>query len=147
MAFIERIDSDLKAAMKAGETLKRDTLRMLVAALKNAKIEKMGALDDAECLAVVRNGVKSRRDSAEQYHAAKRVDLATKEEAEIAILEAYLPRQLDEAETRALLQATIAETGVTGKAGLGTVMKSVMANHRDVIDGKLVQRLLGELLQ
>lgn len=147
MSFIDRVNDDLKAAMKAGETLRRDTLRMLVAALKNAKIEKMGALDDAECLAVVRSGVKSRRDSAEQYRAANRPELAEKEEAEIVILEAYLPRQLDEAETRALVQAAIAETGASGKAAMGTVMRAVMAQHRDVVDGKLVQRILGELLQ
>ena len=147
MSMIDRINDDLKAAMKSGETLKRDTLRMLTAALKNAKIEKMGALDDAECLAVVRSGVKSRKDSAEQYRAAKRPDLAEKEEAEIAVLEGYLPKQLDEAGTRTLLEAVIAETGATGKAQLGVVMKAVMAKHRDVIDGKLVQRLLGELLK
>ncbi len=147
MSFIDRVNDDLKAAMKAGEALRRDTLRMLSAALKNAKIEKMGALDDAECLAVVRSAVKSRRDSAEQYRAAKRPDLAEKEESEIAILEGYLPKQLDEAGTRALVQAVIAETGASGKAALGTVMKAIMAKHRDTVDGKLVQRLLGEYLQ
>lgn len=147
MTLIDRINDDLKAAMKAGEALKRDTLRMLTAALKNAKIEKMGALDEAECLAVVRNGVKSRKDSAAQYRAANRPDLAEKEEAEIAVLEGYLPKQLDEGATRALLQGVIAETGASGKAALGTVMKAIMAKHRDVVDGKLVQRLLGELLQ
>jgi len=147
MSFIDRVNDDLKAAMKAGEALRRDTLRMLSAALKNAKIEKMGALDDAECLAVVRSAVKSRRDSAEQYRAANRPDLAEKEESEIAILEGYLPKQLDEAGTRALVQAVIAETGASGKAALGTVMKAIMAKHRDTVDGKLVQRLLGEYLQ
>ncbi len=146
MSFIDRLNEDVKTAMKSGDTLKRDTLRMLSAALKNAKIEKMGALDDAECLAVVRSNVKSRKDSAEQYRAANRVDLAEKEEAEIRMLEGYLPKQLDEAATRALLQQVIAESGVTGKAGLGTVMKAIMAKHRDVVEGKLVQKLLGELL-
>ncbi|MEZ6015980.1 MAG: GatB/YqeY domain-containing protein [Planctomycetota bacterium] len=147
MDIVDRINEDLKAAMKAGETLKRDTLRMLTSALKNAKIEKLAPLDEAEVMAVVRSGVKSRRDSAEQYRAANRADLAEKEEAEIGILEGYLPKQLDEAATRALVESIIADTGVTGKAGLGVVMKAVMAKHRDVIDGKLVQRLLGELLQ
>jgi len=147
MSFIDRVNDDVKAAMKSGEVLRRDTLRMLSAALKNAKIEKMGALDDAECLAVVRSAVKSRRDSAEQYRAANRPDLAQKEEAEIAVLEGYLPKQLDEAGTRALIQSVIAETSATGKAALGTVMKAIMAKHRDSVDGKLVQRLLGEYLQ
>lgn len=147
MSFIDRINEDLKAAMKAGDTLRRDTLRMLVAGLKNAKIEKQGALDDAECMAVVRSNVKSRKDSAEQYRNASRLDLAAKEEAEIGVLEGYLPRQMDEAATRALVQQVIAETGAAGKASVGVVMKAVMASHRDVVDGRLVQRLAGELLQ
>ena len=146
MSLSDRINDDIKTAMKAGDALKRDTLRMLAAAMKNMRIEQGRDLDDAQCLAVVRSGVKSRRDSAEQFRKAERPELADKEDAEIAILDGYLPSQLDEQATRALVEAAIAETGAAGKAGIGQVMKSVMAQHRDVVDGKLVQRLAAALL-
>ena len=146
MTFQDRIAEDVKAAMKAGRTLERDTLRMLMAALKNKRIEHGEDLDEAGCLAVVRSGVKTRRDSSQQYRDAGRPELADKEDAEIAVLEVYLPQQLDEDATRALVEAAIRETGAEGKAGIGLVMKSVMASHRGLVDGKTVQRLAGELL-
>ncbi|MEM9803410.1 MAG: GatB/YqeY domain-containing protein [Planctomycetota bacterium] len=146
MGLQDQIDVDLKTAMKAGDVLRRETLRMLIAGLKNERIDKGSDLDESEVLGVVRRGVKSRRDSAEQYRDAARPELAEKEEAEIAVLEGYLPQMLDEAATAALVQAAIAETGAAGKADIGKVMKAVMATHRDVVDGKLVNRLAAERL-
>jgi uncharacterized protein YqeY len=124
-----RLDADLKAAMKAGEALRRDTLRMVIAAVKNRA-----------------NQVKTRTDSAQQYDAAGRADLADKERAEIEVLQGYLPQQLSEAETRAAVEKAIADTGASSKADLGKVIKAVMAAHKGQVDGKQVQRLIAELL-
>lgn len=141
-----QIQDDMKSAMRAGETLRRDTLRMLIAALKNERIDKGADLDEDSVLAVVRRGVKSRKDSAQQYRDAGRDELADKEEAEIAVLEGYLPQMLDEAATIAAVEAAIAETGASEKCDLGKVMKAVMAAHKGLVDGKLVNRLAGERL-
>jgi len=142
----ERISSDLKDAMRAGETLRRDTLRMVLAAMKNRRIDLGHDLTEADELAVVTNSVKTRTDSAEQYAAAGRPELAEKERAEIRVIQAYLPQQLGEAEVRRIVAAKIAELGATGKQDLGKVLKAVMAEHKGAVDGKLVQRLTGELL-
>ena len=141
-----QIQDDMKSAMRAGETLRRDTLRMLIAALRNERIDRGADLDEESVLAVVRRGVKSRKDSAQQYRDAGRDELAEKEEAEIAVLEGYLPQMLDEAATIAAVEAAIAETGASEKCDLGKVMKAVMAAHKGLVDGKLVNRLAGERL-
>lgn len=145
-ALETQIQDDMKSAMRAGETLRRDTLRMLIAALKNERIDKGADLDEDSVLAVVRRGVKSRKDSAQQYRDAGRDELAEQEEAEIAVLEGYLPQMLDEAATIAAVEAAIAETGASEKCDLGKVMKAVMAAHKGLVDGKLVNRLAGERL-
>ncbi|MEM1452408.1 MAG: GatB/YqeY domain-containing protein [Planctomycetota bacterium] len=146
MGLADQIQSDLKDAMKAGDALRRETLRMLIAALKNERIAVGADLDEDAVKAVVRRGVKSRKDSAQQYRDADRADLAEKEEAEIGVLEGYLPQMLDEAGTLELVEKAIADTGAAGKADIGKVMKAVMATHRDVVDGKLVNRLAAERL-
>ena len=146
MSLEQTINDDLKAAMKAGDALRRDTLRMLIAALKNERIERGSDLDEAAVMAVVRRGVKSRKDSAGQYRGAERLDLAEKEEAEIGVLEGYLPQMLDEAATAALVEQAIADTGAAEKCDIGKVMKAVMAAHKGVVDGKTVQRLAAEQL-
>ncbi len=141
MGLQDTIQSDLKDAMRGGKTLERDTLRMLIAALKNERIEKGADLDEEAVIAVIRRGVKSRRDSATQYRDADRPELAEKEESEIAVLEGYLPKQLDEAETARIVEQVIASTGAASKADIGKVMKAVMAQHGGQVDGKLVNRL------
>jgi uncharacterized protein YqeY len=141
-----RLQEDLKSAMRSGDTLTRDTLRMVMAAVKNRRIEIGKELDDEAVLAVMASGVKSREDSATQYDAAKRQDLADTERAEIAVIQRYLPAKLDEAATRAVVEATIAELGLNSKKELGRLMKTVLAEHKQGIDGKLVQRLAAELL-
>ncbi len=146
MTLQDRIEADLKQAMRAGEALRRDTLRMLLAALKNKRIDKGDELDDAEQLAVVTSAAKTRADSARQYEEAGRAELAEKERAEIAILQAYLPRQLGEEEVAALVEAKIAELGLSSKADLGRLMKAIMADHKGAVDGKLVQRLAAQRL-
>lgn len=146
MTLQERIEADLKDAMRAGEATRRDTLRMVIAALKNKRIEAGADLDEAAQLAVLTSAAKTRTDSAEQYEQAGRPELAEKERAEIEIIQAYLPRQLDEGEVRAIVEAKVAELELSSKKDMGRLMKAVMADHKGTVDGKLVQRLAGELL-
>ena len=146
MGIRTQVEADIKAAMLAGETVRRDTLRMVLAALKNRRIELGRDLEDADELAVVSSAVKSRQDSAQQYDDAGRAELAEKERAEIEVIQGYLPRQLSEEETRTIVTELVAELGVTQKQELGKVMKAVMARYKGQIDGKLVQRIAAESL-
>jgi uncharacterized protein YqeY len=149
MTLKEQLEADVKQAMRDGDTLKRDTLRMVLAGVKNKAIADGGAgheLDDAGVLDVIAKAVKSRVESAQQYEQAGRDELAQKEAAEIEVLQGYLPKQLSEAATKDVVQAAIAETGAASKADIGKVMKAVMASHKGQVDGKLVQQLAGQLL-
>jgi uncharacterized protein YqeY len=131
MNFQERIDHDLKEAMKAREAERLGVIRMLKSALKNVAIEKGGLhfiLDDATALAVVRKEMKKRQDSIESFEKGGRPELAAKEKSEAAILAAYLPQALSAEELTALVAACIAETGAISKKEMGAVMK--LANER-----------------
>lgn len=139
MNLHERIAHDLKEAMKAKNTAALTVLRALKSALKYAAIEKFGAegeLPEADALAVVRKQIKQRRDALESYTGAGREDLAEKERAEIVVLETYLPRPLTPEELQALVDAAIAETGATGKADMGKVMKLAQERADGRADGK-----------
>lgn len=146
MALQTQVADDLKGAMRAGDAIKRDTLRMLIAAFKNRRIEKGEELTAEDELAVIAKSVKSRNEAAEQYGANGRPELEAKERAEAEVLSVYLPKGLSEDETREAVQALIAELGLEGKAQMGQLMKAVMAKHKGRVDGKLVSRLAGELL-
>lgn len=146
MTILETLQGDLKTAMRERDELARETLRMVIAALKNRRIEVGRDLEESEELAVLTKQVKSRQDSVEQYDQAGRTELADRERAEIEVVRRYLPAELSEEEVRAIVQQAIERLGVDSKAGLGQVMKAVMADHRGRVDGKLVQRLAGELL-
>lgn len=149
MGLKEQLEADLKDAMRARDVVRRDTLRMTIAGLRNKAIELGGTstvLDENQCLGVVLNAVKTRKDSATQYDAAGRDDLAKIERAEIAVLEGYLPQAMSDEETKTAVQAAIESTGATSRAQMGQVIKTVMAAHRGSVDGKLVQRLCAELL-
>jgi len=146
MTMRERIEADVKTAMRERNELARDTLRMVLAAMKNRRIELGEDLDEEQELAVLMQSVKSRKDSAEQYQKAGREELAAKELAEIGIIESYLPRQLGEEETREIVASLVAELGLTSKKELGVLMKQIMARHKGRVDGKLVQRFAGEIL-
>src|SRR5918994_7593118 len=103
MAFIDRISAELTAAMRARDAVRLGTLRMAKAALMNREVERGRALDDTESLQVIASLIKQRRDSIEQFRAGGREDLASKEEAELAVLEAYVPRPMDRAELEQLV--------------------------------------------
>ena len=145
-----QIDEDLKEAMRARDTRRLSVLRMLKAAMKNAAIEKAGAdseLSDADAVAVVRKQVKQRQDSIESFQKGGRIELAEKEKAEIAVLNAYLPQAMEEEELQTLVAETIAETGATSRAQMGAVMKALGPKAAGRADGKRlsaeVQRQLG----
>jgi len=139
MAIVEQIEKDLVAAMKAREELRLSVLRMAKAALMNKKIELGKPLGDPEALAVLRTLIKQRHDSVEQFRKGKRDDLADKEEAEIKIIERYLPAGASEEEINAAVASAIQETGASGAKDLGKVMKAAMAKLAGKsVDGKQV---------
>ena len=150
MTLAQRIDSDLKDAMRAKDTTKLGVLRMLKSALKYSAIEKSGAtgeLDDAEMTQVIRKQVKQRQDSIESFEKGGRAELAEKEKNELAILNSYLPAAMSVEEIARLVKETIAEVGATSRAQMGAVMKTLGPKVAGRADGKTlsqeVQRQLG----
>ena len=148
MGLRERLDADLKAAMKEKDELKLSVVRMLKSAVKYREVEgeKAVTLDEAGILQVVATEIKRRRDSVEQYRAGKREDLAKKEEAEIAILQGYLPAQLSEAELRAKVDEVVARVGAKGPKDMGAVMKALLPEVQGRAEGKLVSDLVKQRL-
>ncbi len=149
MSLFETIQADVIKAMKAGENQRRDTLRMVIAAIKNKAIDSggdRGVVDDETVMTTLLSAVKSRKDSVEQYESAGRDELAAQERAEIEIIQTYLPQPLTEEETEALVIATIAEVGATSKKDLGKVMKVIMASHKGRVEGKWIERFAGQHL-
>ena len=137
--MIERVDSDLKEAMRAKDTTKLGVLRMLKSALKYAAIAKSGAeaeLSDAEAAQVIRKQVKQRQDSIESFEKAGRAELAEKERDEMAILTSYLPPPMSADEISKIVRETIAEEGATSRAQMGAVMKALQAKVAGRVDGK-----------
>ena len=126
MTLSDKVNAEITAAMKAREQVRLSSLRMLKAAIMNKGVEKNRDLDDAEVLQVVASLVKQRRDSIEQFTAGGRSDLAAKEQAEIVVLETYLPPAVSPEEIAAAVAAAIAETGATTPKDMGKVMKAVM---------------------
>ena len=139
MSLEQKITGNIAQAMKAKDQAQLSTLRMLKAALMNKSVEKNRALEPAEELQVVASLVKQRRDAIEQFTAGGRTDLAAKEQAEIVILEGYLPPAVSAEELDRAVAQAIAETGASGAKDLGKVMKAVMATLAGkTVDGKAV---------
>lgn len=141
-----RVEEDLKRAMRERAEVARDTLRMLLSELKNKEIELGRDLNLDEELAVCQRAVKMRQESIVQFQQGGREDLAARERRELAVVQGYLPQALTEDEVRAALRAILQELGVASKKDLGVAMKALMARHRNRVDGKLAQKLLGEML-
>jgi uncharacterized protein len=143
MTLPERIDSDLKDAMRAKDAARLGVLRMLKSALKYSAIEKAGAeaqLDDAEATQVLRKQVKQRQDSIESFEKGGRPELAAKEKDELAILQAYLPQGLKADELAKIVGETITELGVTSRAQMGAVMKALQGRIAGRADGKTLSQ-------
>jgi uncharacterized protein YqeY len=135
----ERIDLDLKDAMRAKKELETSVLRMLKSAVKYKEVEPgASALDDAGITTVIGTLIKQRRDSADQFKAGGRADMAAKEEAEIAFLQTYLPKQLSAEELAAAVAEAITSTGAKGAKDMGAVMKAVMPKVQGKAEGKAI---------
>lgn len=181
MSLQQQIQADVKDAMRAGDTLRRDTLRFLLSAVQNAELEHRNALikkakiapeievdgkkvpnpeldrlvsglltanpfGEAEVIEVIKRQVKQRQDSIAGYEQAKRPELVAKERAELAVLEAYLPRQMSREEIAERARAVIAEVGATSKRDLGKVMPRLNAELKGRADGREIAAVVGELL-
>ena len=146
MTLKERITEDMKSALRAHEAARLSTIRLLLAAIKQREVDERRALTDADVLAVIDKMVKQRRDSIAQFTAGKRMDLVAIEQAELDVLQGYLPQQLPDAEVDAMIAAVIAETGAAGPAGMGKVMgalKAKLAGRADmtVVSARVKARL------
>jgi uncharacterized protein YqeY len=146
MELREKIEADTKEALKAGAKDKVSTLRMLNAALKNKQIDKRRPLTEEEVIETVRSLIKQRKDSIEQFTKGGRQDLVDKETAEVAVLEAYLPKQLAREELEAMVRDAIAQTGAQGARDMGKVMKALIPMVGGRADGKLVSELVKNAL-
>lgn len=147
MDIVTRIQEDLKSAMKQREQIAVSTLRLLSAALKNEAIAKRGDLVEADELRVLQREVKRRKEAIESYTAAGSRDRAEKETAELAVLQRYLPEQLDPTAIEGVIQTVIQETGAKGPQDFGTVMKRAMQQLQGKADGRMVQETAKRLLQ
>ena len=149
MTISERIIQDMTLAMKAREEHRLSTLRMVKSAIKNKEIDKRAPLDDQEAMAVLNTLIKQRRDSIEQFTKGGRKELADKEAAEIAIIEAYLPKAAGAEEITAMVRAVISEMGSPTIKDMGMVMKNTMAKFATSgtrVDGKIVSETVKKLL-
>ena len=144
----ERIDAELKTAMKARDPEKVSTLRMLKAAISNLAIQKgKSVLEDPEVIEVIQKLMKQHQESIEAFTKGNRADLVAREANEMQILRAYLPPAMEEAELKALILATIQELKASGPGALGQVMKAVLSKVKGRADGRQVNQLVSQLLQ
>lgn len=146
MALLEKINSDLLSAMKAGERDRANALRGIKSAVKYREIEKGGELTDEDVVAVLSSAVKRHKDSIEQFEKAGRNDLVEKEKQEMRVAEEYLPEQLGEDEIERIVDSVISETGAAGPGEFGIVMKGVMSKVKGQADGKLVKEIVSKKL-
>jgi uncharacterized protein YqeY len=151
MSLRARFTEELKAAMRAGDTARVSTIRMITAKLKDADIASrpsgVDEIPEEQITSLLRGMVKSRRESVELYRQGNRPELAEKEEAEIAVIESFLPQQLDEAAMQAAVKEAVAETGASSIKDMGKVMAALKAKHAAVLDmakaGPMVKAALG----
>ena len=146
MSLRERIQSDITAAMRSGDALRRDTLRMAESAIYNAEKRDRRSYSDDDVAGVLSREVKTRRESVEAFRKGGREDLASKEEAEIGILAAFLPEPLSDAEIAGLVDEAIAATGAAGPRDMGKVMGWLAPRTRGKADGRAVSQRVGTVL-
>ncbi|MFH1824016.1 MAG: GatB/YqeY domain-containing protein [Candidatus Firestonebacteria bacterium] len=147
MGLREKLDEDLKIAVKAKDSLKVSTIRLLKSAFRNAEIAKIKKFSDDEILAVVQTSIKQRKESIEQFKTGNRNDLAEKEENEKKILESYLPPQLSVDEIKKLIEDAVKEVGASTPKDIGKVMGKLMSLVRGKADGNLVNQIVRERLK
>jgi uncharacterized protein YqeY len=145
--IFETISNDLNVALKAGDKIRVSILRMIKSAVRNREIEKKAPLDDDEVQAILKTFVKRGKDSIDQFTKAGRTELAEKESQELAVVQNYLPKQLSEEETKSIIADTLKEMEAAGPKDMGKVMKAVMGKTKGLVDGKLANKLLKEILE
>lgn len=146
MNLQEKLAEDQKGALKGGHQLRLSVLRLLRSAIHYAEVERGGPLDDEAVLGVIAKQVKQRRESIEEFGKGQRPDLVEKEEAELAILQEYLPPQASQEEVQAVALQVISEVGARGRQDMGKVMPQVLSRLRGKADGRLVSQVVQELL-
>ncbi len=147
MSLKEQLMQDMKAAMKQKEQIRLGTIRQIRSTIKYKEIERKEELDDKGILKVISTLVKQHKDSIEQFTNGGRPELAEKEQAELRVLEAYLPQQMSEDDVKALVQEAIDAVGATSMKEIGKIMKYVMPKAQGRADGKLVNQFVKELLE
>ena len=147
MSIQEQLTEDLKVSMKAGDTLTKDTVRLIRAAIQNAELANSGPLDEQGVGVVLNKMAKQYRDSITTYGDAGRDDLVTKEQSELDVLLRYLPEQMSEEEVRAIVKAVAEEVGVTGPGDKGKLMGKLMPQVKGKADGSVVNSVVTELLE
>ena len=148
MSLRDQINDDLKAAMRSGETVRRDTIRLLTAALKQREVDERKTLTDGDVLAVIEKMIKQRRDSISQFEQGGRQDLADKEKQELTLLQTYMPQAMGEDELAVAIAAAVSESGAAGPADMGKVMavlKPKLAGRADM--GKVSAAVKARLTQ
>ncbi len=147
MTLKTQLDDSVKDAMKSGDEVRKRTIRMVLAAVKQAEVDKRVELDDTAVMSLIQKEMKNRRESLEEARKANRADLVEANEAEINVLQAFLPKAMPAEELSALVQAAIAETGAASPADMGKVMKVVMAKVAGRAPNDVVSAAVRELLQ
>jgi uncharacterized protein YqeY len=146
MASRTDLENDLKQAMRRSDEVRKRTLRMVLSSLKLAEIEKRGALDEAAIVGIVRKEIKMRQEAIEEAQRAGRQDLIDASQAEVAVLEGYIPKAIDPAELETLVRQAIAEAGAAGPQDMGKVMKILVPRVEGRADGKQLSSLVRDLL-
>lgn len=141
-SIVDQVTQDMRAAMKARDKQRTGTLRMVRAAFIEAEKAGKGDVSNDDAVKILRRMVKQRIDAASQYDAGDRPELAAVERAEVQVIDGYLPKQADEATTRAWVQEAVARTGATSMREMGKVMGLIMKEHKGLVDGKLAKTLI-----
>ena len=147
MSLFDTIQSDMYAAMKSGDKHKTGTLRVALSTLKDKKIEKREDLTDVEAIKIIQNLVKQRKEAADIYKENGRNDLMENENAELEILNAYLPQMMSEDDLRILVKKVVEDNGASSLSDIGKVMPEVMKQSAGKADGKMAQSIVRDLLQ
>ena len=142
----QKLSDDLKQAMKSGDTIKRSTLRMLLSSINNAEIAKRAALEDVDILGIIAKEVRQHRESIASFQQGNRQDLVAKEEAELAVLQGYLPQQMTREEIVKAAHQVIGEVGAQGPGDKGKVMPKLIAQLKGRADGREINEVVTEML-
>ncbi|WP_438446225.1 GatB/YqeY domain-containing protein [Gorillibacterium sp. sgz5001074] len=146
MSLNDRLNEDMKQAMRSQDKFRLSVIRMVRSSIKNIEIDQRKSLDDQEVLDVLNREIKQRRDSLQEFEKAGRDDLADQLKQELAILADYMPQQLSEDEVKEIVQQTIHEVGASSKADMGKVMSALMPKVKGRADGKLVNQIVQQSL-